>query len=179
MTPSITLEPVLQQDMPAFRKRLQAAFTHAAQAEFPDFAGTIPPDRDIDESLAAPGAEALQIVCGDTFVGGALISGDGKDMLLDFLFIDTDHQSQHLGLHAWRAIESRYPHAVRWELLTPYHEKRNIHFYVNRCGFCITEYFNPHHANAAYPEDEAADYPGEDGGLFRFEKVIDPKAHIE
>ena len=29
-----------------------------------------------------------------------------------------------------------------WELVTPYFEVRNIHFYVNKCGFHIVEFFN-------------------------------------
>lgn len=49
--------------MLAFKRRLQDAFTQAAREMFPEFPEVIPPERDIDESLAAPGAEALQIVC--------------------------------------------------------------------------------------------------------------------
>lgn len=57
-----------------------------------------------------------------------------------------------------------------WETHTPYFEKRNIHFYVNKCGFKIVEFYNAHH-------------PGPHGGLpdnvpggeemFRFEKIVD------
>ena len=56
--------------------------------------------------------------------------------------------------------------------LPPYFETRNIHFYVNKCGFDIVEFFNSHH-----PEPNASetgeDNEGEDGdfdGMFRFEK---------
>ena len=69
-TPEITLEPVQPDDMPAFKRRLQDAFTQAAREMFPDFPEVIPPERDINESLAAPGAEALQIVCDGEPVGG-------------------------------------------------------------------------------------------------------------
>ncbi|MGI6221570.1 MAG: GNAT family N-acetyltransferase [Coriobacteriales bacterium] len=172
MTPSITLEPVLPEEMASYKERLQEAFTQAARAEFPDFPGIIPPERDIDESLGADGAEALHIVSGGGHVGGAIVSGDGSRMSLDFIFIDPAMQDRHLGLAAWRAIEARYPEADRWELVTPYHEKRNIHFYVNRCGFHITEYFNEHHGSPDFAQEEAGDYPGEDGGLFKFEKLI-------
>jgi hypothetical protein len=41
-----------------------------------------------------------------------------------------------------------------WETMTPYFEKRNIHFYVNKCGFHIVEFLRK--------EDE----------MFRFEKMI-------
>ena len=172
MTQAIALEPVRDEDMAAFRRRLQDAFTLAAREVFPDFPEVVPPDRDIDESLAAPGAQALQVVCEGEFVGGAIVSGTGDSRLLDFLFIDTAHQNRHLGLATWQAIEARYPEVRHWELVTPYHERRNIHFYVNRCGFHITEYYNEHHADPNYPQDEAGDYPGEDGGLFKFEKDL-------
>ena len=172
MTQAIALEPVRDEDMAAFRQRLQDAFTLAAREAFPDFPEVVPPDRDIDESLAAPGAQALQVVCEGEFVGGAIVSGTGDSRLLDFLFIDTAHQNRHLGLATWQAIEARYPEVRHWELVTPYHERRNIHFYVNRCGFHITEYYNEHHADPNYPQDEVGDYPGEDGGLFKFEKDL-------
>lgn len=172
MTQAIALEQVRDEDMAAFRQRLQDAFTLAAREVFPDFPEVVPPDRDIDESLAAPGAQALQVVCEGEFVGGAIVSGTGDSRLLDFLFIDTAHQNRHLGLATWQAIEARYPEVRHWELVTPYHERRNIHFYVNRCGFRITEYYNEHHADPNYPQDEAGDYPGEDGGLFKFEKDL-------
>ena len=172
MTPEITLEPVQPNDMPAFKQRLQNAFTQAAHEAFPDFPETIPPERDIDESLAAEGAEALQIVLDDQPVGGAIVSGDGVRMVLDFIFVDIVHQDKHIGYAAWQAIEARYPRATHWELVTPYHERRNIHFYVNRCGFHITEYYNEHHADPNYPQEEAGDYPDEGAGLFKFEKEI-------
>lgn len=172
MTPAIALEPVQLEDMPAFKKRMQDVFTQAAQEVFPDFPELIPPERDIDESLAAEGAEALQIMLDGQPVGGAIVTGDGTNMMLDFIFIDTEHQGKHVGYAAWQAIEAHYPHATHWELVTPYHERRNIHFYVNRCGFHITEYFNERHPDPHFLQEEPGDYPGEDGGLFKFEKEV-------
>lgn len=172
MAPTITLENVNPSEMRKFKRRLQDAFTQATREMFPDFPGIIPPERDIDESLEAAGAEALQVMCEGEPVGGAIVSGDGERMMLDFIFVDTAHQDKRIGYAAWQAIENRYPRATHWELVTPYHEKRNIHFYVNRCGFKITEYFNKHHPDPNYPQEEAGDYPDEDGGLFKFEKTV-------
>ncbi len=45
--------------------------------------------------------------------------------------------------------------------------KRNIHFYVNVCGFHITEFFNVHHPDPNCPEDE---YDGYFEGMFQFRK---------
>ena len=167
---AVTLEIVDPQDMPAFKHRLQDAFTKASLQAFPDFCEVIPPERDIDESLSAAGAEPLQVVCDGEHVGGAIVTGEGACKMLDFFFIDTEHQNKHLGLAAWQAIEARYPEATHWELVTPYHEQRNIHFYVNKCGFSITAYYNDRCPDPNFPQDQAGDYPGEDGGLFKFEK---------
>ena len=52
-----------------------------------------------------------------------------------------------------------------WELVTPHFEVRNIHFYVNKCGFHIVEFFNEHHP--------ASSAPGMDKDLsFRFVKYV-------
>lgn len=57
------------------------------------------------------------------------------------------------------------PDVREWELVTPYFEVRNIHFYVNKCGFHIVEFFNEHH-----PTPSA---PGMDKDLsFRFVKYV-------
>ena len=73
-------------------------------------------------------------------------------------------------------VERLYPETRVWETCTPYFEKRNIHFYVNRCGFHIVEFFNSHHPDPHDPETgEMNDYGGEDGGfdgMFRFEKQM-------
>ena len=61
-----------------------------------------------------------------------------------------------------------YPQVKVWETVTPYFEKRNIHFYVNRCGFHIVEFFNSHHPD---PNDPDGDSLINDG-MFRFEKVM-------
>ena len=61
-----------------------------------------------------------------------------------------------------------YPQVKVWETVTPYFEKRNIHFYVNRCGFHIVEFFNSHHPDPNDP-DAGADNLMNDG-MFRFEK---------
>lgn len=172
MSPEVEIMPVSNDEMDEFKRRMQVTFTLAARTAFPEFSETIPPERDIEESLSLPGAEALQIVHDGKKVGGAVTSGADGTKLLDFIFIDPEYQNLHLGHAAWEAIEARYPDARVWELVTPYHEKRNIHFYVNRCGFKIVEYFNDHHRDPNFPVEESGDYPGEDDGLFKFQKVV-------
>ena len=58
-----------------------------------------------------------------------------------------------------------------WETVTPYFEKRNIHFYVNRCGFHIVEFFNSHHTDPNDPDMVDSQGDGQfPEGMFRFEK---------
>ena len=172
MMPIVELSPVKPNEIDEFKHRMQTSFTEAAREAFPDFPEVIPPERDIIESLAADGAEALQVLHDGSPVGGAIVSGGSEEKFLEFIFIDPEFQDRHLGLSAWQAIEARYPEAQAWGLVTPYHERRNIHFYVNKCGFQIVEYFNDRHPDPNYPQEESGDYPGADGGLFRFRKVV-------
>ena len=73
-------------------------------------------------------------------------------------------------LKACIQIESMYPETKVWELVTPCFEKRNIHFYVNKCGFHIVAYFNARHKDPDYP-DSGYEYRAE---YFRFEKQMKP-----
>ena len=79
--------------------------------------------------------------------------------------------SRGLGSAAWSAIERRYPEMLVWQTHTPYFERRNIHFYVNKCGFRIVEFFNRHHPDPHHPAGRDG-LPG-DGDGFRFEKVME------
>ena len=173
MQQTVELIPVAFDELDNFVERLQKAFTHATRAHFPDFLGNIPPQRDVDEALDGENAEALSIVHDGKPIGGAVITGGEAHKTLEFIFIDPDKQNLHLGQAAWQAIEARYPETKIWELVTAYHEKRNIHFYVNRCGFHIVEYFNQYHEDPDFSGENAEAYPGNDDGLFRFVKVMD------
>ncbi len=173
MQPSVSLVPIAEEEFDSFVERLQAAFTQAARDKFPEFLGNIPPAHDIDEALNEPSVEMLGIQHEDKIIGGAVITGGDTHKRLEFIFIDPDRQNLHLGQAAWQAIEERYPNAKIWELETAYHQKRNIHFYVNKCGFHIVEYFNKYHEDPDFSQEGAADYPGADDGLFRFVKAMD------
>ena len=59
-----------------------------------------------------------------------------------------------------------------WETHTPYYDKRNIHFYVNRCGFKIVEFFNPKHKDPHQMSETAGNIPKENNYFFRFEKEM-------
>lgn len=68
-------------------------------------------------------------------------------------------------------MERMHPEVKIWETDTPYFEKRNIHFYVNRCGFQIIEFFNSFHPDPNDTCDFSYDKEEFDG-MFKFRKEI-------
>ena len=90
---------------------------------------------------------------------------------LELLFVLPESHSKGIGQAAWKAVEAMHPEIRVWETITPYFEKRNIHFYVNRCGFHIVEFWNKHHHGPAVPEEMEENWSEEDE-MFVFRKEI-------
>lgn len=158
-------------------RALQKAFAPAVREAFGerDY-GPVPPDEDVWGSFNAPGAVVWHIMLGEERVGGAVLRIDeqSRHNALELFFISPEHHGRGLGLAAWRAVEALYPQTKVWETVTPYFEKRNIHFYVNRCGFHIVEFFNAHHRDPGGVAPLCPDglpLPGMDE-YFRFRKVM-------
>lgn len=101
--------------------------------------------------------------------GGAIviINEENQHSHLDFLYVKHGEQSKSIGKQMWDEIERLHPKTNVWETCTPYFEKRNIHFYVNKCGFHIVEFWNEKHPDPNMPEDYIGD--GSEG-MFRFQK---------
>ena len=84
-------------------------------------------------------------------VGGVILKINKKTHHneLEILFVSPKEHTKGIGYGAWLAVEALHPETVVWETCTPYFEKRNIHFYVNKCGFQVDqfwcEYFRPDH----------------------------------
>ena len=116
--------------------------------------------------------EAYRIMLDSQPVGGVIIRVDGDHGDLEILFVSPRVHSKGIGYDAWCAVERLHPEVRVWETVTPYFEKRNIHFYVNRCGFHIVEFFNSHHPDPNDPdrrEEMDEQFPE---GMFRFEKQV-------
>lgn len=167
---ALALQPLAGADIPRFKAALQEAFTKAAAEQLGPVQDPIPADADIEESLNAPGAVAYDFIADGVVVGGAIIctNPETRHGSLDFLYVAHGQQGRGFGQQAWEAIEGRHPDMKVWETHTPYFEKRNIHFYVNRCGFKIVEYYSDHRPD---PYRTAGDSGADDGGMFRFEKI--------
>lgn len=116
--------------------------------------------------------EAYRIFHNGEAAGGAVIRVEGDKGDLELLFVSPHIHSKGIGYAAWCAIERMYPQVKVWETVTPYFEKRNIHFYVNRCGFRIVEFFNSHHPDPNDPDTQADNLMND--GMFRFEKRMRP-----
>lgn len=162
-----------------FKVALQDSFRVAVEADSGQLLEEpIPSDEDIDQSIAVAGATAFWIVVNDKRVGGAVVVIDeiSNHNSLSFFFISTNQQSRGLGLQAWTAIEKEYPNTAIWETVTPYFEKRNIHFYVNRCGFKIVEFYNkfnpdPNQVSVQVHQEK------DDDEMFRFMKIMNTESN--
>ncbi|WP_043675461.1 GNAT family N-acetyltransferase [Clavibacter michiganensis] len=168
--PTVHLVELQEEDRSAWIERLRAAFAAGVRdAGLQPGDEEIPGVEDTQEVLDAPRIEALQVVHDGDVIGGAAVTAleDGRRSL-ELFFIDAGRHGGGIGVAAWRAIEARYPDTEVWQTETPYFEQRNIHFYVNRCGFRIVEFFHPGHR----PErGGSADHAGPDR-MFRFEKAM-------
>lgn len=81
------------------------------------------------------------------FKYSAIAQGD-----LDLLFVSPKAYSKSIGYAAWCQFEKLHPQVTLWETVTPYFKKQNIHFYVNRCGFHIVEFYNSYHPDPNDPD---------------------------
>lgn len=171
---NITLKPLREEDKNEFKNKIQESFGIALKENF-NTQETIPSDQELDEAFAAPNNESFCIFNGNQKVGGAIININSKTLhnSLELFFIYAGKHSSGLGLAAWQAIEKLYPQTKVWETVTPYFEKRNINFYVNKCGFHIVEFCNKHHIcqNEHYIQENSEDIPGTEE-FFRFEKTM-------
>ncbi len=164
-------------DREKFIKDNQEAFNYGAMEEFGmrddhfEEDGQIISRETIEKSI--DGGEAYRIVCDGKPVGGVVIKVDGNRGDLGLLFVSPKVHSKGIGYAAWCEVEKLHPEVTGWETVTPYFEKRNIHFYVNRCGFHIVEFYNSHHPDPNDPDTEADDPDDQfPDGMFKFEKRI-------
>lgn len=171
----VALAPLEPNNRPSFMRDLQEAFMAGLRDQQPMVPddGPIPDDEDIAASLEAPGGVAFHILFAGQLVGGAVLVIDTVTHRnsLAFFFVRPGVHGRGVGQRAWKLIEERFPETVSWETHTPYFEKRNIHFYVNKCGFKIVEFFNERHPD---PHDVHGHVDGESfgDGMFRFEKSM-------
>ena len=173
----VSLVPLTEDDKEQFIIENQRAFKFGALEEFGlrdehiDDDGEIISRKTIDESLSAKENEAYWIVADGRKAGGVIVKIDKETNHnhLEILFTFPLEHSKGIGSLAWKEIEALYPETRIWETCTPYFEKRNLHFYINKCGFQAVEFFCEYHEDPNMKEEDCLEGPDE---MFRFVKVM-------
>ena len=175
----VTLVPLTAVDREQFILDNQWAFKYGAMMEFGERDDHVNEDGEIisratiERSIDEPGNEAYRIMADGKYAGGVILKIDNQTHHnhLEILFTLPDEHGKGIGYGAWQAVERLHPETLVWETCTPYFEKRNIHFYVNKCGFMIDqfwcEHFQPEHG---MPDEEHPDEGPDE--MFRFIKVM-------
>ncbi|MCF0147588.1 MAG: GNAT family N-acetyltransferase [Clostridium sp.] len=153
-----------------FKKDVQEILSISVIEEFGDNDEEVISDKEIDEVLYNPNVEVYYVYIDEKKVAGVALKIDKSTHhnSIDLLYVYPDCHSKGIGYTVWKGIEEKYPETKVWELVTPYFEKRNINFYVNKCGFKIVEFFNKYHP---YPGFNDSDSEFKED-FFRFEKVM-------
>lgn len=172
---TVELIPLMEEDREQFILDNQEAFKYGAMEEFgrrnddSEADGEIISRGTINECIDGPNAKTFRIVADGMVAGGIILSVDEEKRHgdLEILFVLPKIHGKGIGQATWTEVERMYPNIDVWETMTPYFEIRNIHFYVNKLGFHIVEFFNKKHVDPRMPDHY------EDGdGMFRFEKTI-------
>lgn len=168
---NIQLEPLRQEHKEQFIKDMQISFQKTVAEEFGNRDELVLSEKDVIRSLRDDKSQAFRIIYNNEWVGGLVLSIDEKSGCnsIEFFYINPITHSQGVGALAWQEVEKLFPNTKVWKTYTPYFEKRNIHFYVNKCGFQIVEFFNSFHKETRFPENEEVEM--ED--FFRFEKRME------
>jgi hypothetical protein len=91
-----------------------------------------------------PDSNAYKVLSGDTPVGAVIVWPRKSGIaFLGCIFVDTARQDKGLGMAMWRQVESLYPHVKLWRTETPVSSARNVHFYVDKCGFRVVRTYKP------------------------------------
>lgn len=175
----VILVPLAQEDREQFVLDNQWAFKYGALMEFGerddhiDGDGEIISRKTIEHAIDEPDNAAYRIVFEGRKVGGLVlkINNETHHNELELLFVLPSEHSKGIGYGAWQAVEAMFPETKVWETCTPYFEKRNIHFYVNKCGFQIDQFwcecFQPEHPAPGGDAHDSDEGPEE---MFRFIK---------
>ncbi len=172
----VYLMPLEKDDREQFITDNQESFNYGALEEFGKRDDHFEEDGQIISreviSKSIDNGEAYRIMADGEKAGGLVIRTDGDKGDLELLFVSPKIHSKGIGYAAWQEVEKMHPEVRVWETCTPYFETRNIHFYVNRCGFHIVEFFNSHHPAPKDPTTTDDNDDGDNDGMFRFEKIM-------
>lgn len=139
---NLRLEIINNEDLNQFKQDMQESFQMSFEAKYGKTDKTVLPIKDIDSSINTKGAISYKAILNDEMVGGAVVVINKETHInsLHILYVKNGVQSKGIGKMIWDEIEKKHPDTIIWETCTPYFDKRNIYFYVNKCGFHIVKY---------------------------------------
>ena len=178
---NISLVPLDPSDREKFIKDAQESFKYGATEEFGmrdnhlDKEGQILSRKLLEESLNNQKSTTFKIILDKEAVGRVILKleKEKKTGELDILFVNSNVHSKGIGTSTWMTIEKMYPEIELWIIHTPYFEKKNIHFYINRLGFHAVEFIH----NRNRPKKNPDEFLGPEE-FFKFEKRIKKKGVI-
>ncbi|MBZ7981439.1 GNAT family N-acetyltransferase [Campylobacter sp. RM12640] len=99
---------------------------------------------EIFKSLENKNAKNFYVYDNGVKIGGIclLIDENTQHNNLDLFYILEEFHNKGYGFKTWQMVEKTFPKTKVWTTTTPYFEIRNIHFYVNKCGFKIVKLSN-------------------------------------
>ena len=138
----VKIVPLESKDLNQFIIDIQTSFQKGFETVFGKTNEIVIPVKDIMESINKTGAFCYKAVLNDEMIGGAVvvINEETNYNYLDLLYVKDGFQSNGIGILIWNELEKLYPNTTIWETCTPCFDKRNVHFYVNKCGFHIVEF---------------------------------------
>ena len=176
----VELVPLTSEDREQFISDNQWAFKHGALYEFGerddhiDECGEIISRRTIEHCIDAPDNETYRIISNGKKLGGVIlkINKETNHNHLEILFVSPEAHGKGIGFGAWLAVEKLHPETKIWETCTPYFDKRNIHFYINKCGFQATEFWCEYFKSEFSIDDEDHDPNEGPDEMFKFIKIM-------
>ena len=176
----VTLVPLTAEDREQFILDNQWSFKYGAMQEFGERDDHIDGDGEsisrstIERCIDDPQNETYRIFAEGNSAGGVILKIDKETHHnhLEILFVSPEEHSKGIGYGAWLAVEALHPETEVWETCTPYFEKRNIHFYVNKCGFQIDQFWCEHFQPEQETHDDEHDPDEGPDEMFRFIKVM-------
>lgn len=78
---------------------------------------------------------ARKILAGGEIIGFFSVIRDGTACVLNLFFLDPIFCGRGIGTRIYRMIEELFPNARRWTVETPEYSTRNLHFYIEKCGY--------------------------------------------
>lgn len=140
---NIIIDKITESDIPVFKTDLKAAFKKNNEM-YSGLSEDGIPEYIIDKALAEDGAVTYKAILDNEIVGGILLIVDkvNEHIRVVFFYVKNGFQNKGIGYEFLEKVEKLYPEIKLWSLYVPWCYRRNLHFYINKCGFSAVRYLN-------------------------------------